>query len=394
MVAEKGYDETRVEDILLLAGVSRSAFYRHFANKHECFVATLEAINGFALPVVVDAFERTPGPWDDKLAATLGLLADMVATQPAAARLSCVEFYAGGPDAVAVIEILDRAIEDQVCHALRESPERAAMPREIVRAVVGGVRKIVHTRVLAGSTGELPELMPDLFEWMQSYHSPPEPLGRSRGVPDELVFPARVPADARERMLDAIVEIVAEKGYADMTLGEIATRSAVSLSTFYAHFEGKEAAFVEALSDLERQVFGVTAELFARAPDWPTAVAVGMRAFLAYLATHPTLARVGGIDVWTVAPAALTRRTQGMALFESLLDGGFRDFPGTNPVSREAIGATVDALLFDSLSHRSAERLYEMASTAIFLTLTPFVGADRAVALANADLVEIGQTTS
>ena len=44
MVAEKGYEATTVADLVELSGVSRSAFYRHFEDKQECFLAAAEAL--------------------------------------------------------------------------------------------------------------------------------------------------------------------------------------------------------------------------------------------------------------------------------------------------------------------------------------------------------------
>jgi Bacterial regulatory proteins, tetR family len=38
-VAERGYERTTVGDVVELSGVSRTAFYRHYANKEDCFVA-------------------------------------------------------------------------------------------------------------------------------------------------------------------------------------------------------------------------------------------------------------------------------------------------------------------------------------------------------------------
>ena len=35
-VAEKGYEATTVADLVELSGVSRSAFYKHFADKQAC----------------------------------------------------------------------------------------------------------------------------------------------------------------------------------------------------------------------------------------------------------------------------------------------------------------------------------------------------------------------
>ncbi len=393
VVADKDYDATRVEDILVMAGVSRNTFYRYFSNKRECFLATLEAINEIVEPAIVGCFEQAPGPWDRKLAVMLDSLAAMIVAQPALARVAWVEVHAGGSEALEIAERIDRKVEDVVIRALKESPERAGMPREIVSAVVGGVNKIVHTRVRQDRTAELPELMPRLYEWMVGYETPPERLRRPRRVPPELVAPMPAPPDPRERILRSVVEIVAEQGYAEMAITEIAARASVSLTTFYTHFEGKEAAFLEALADVQQRVFAATVPHFAEAEDWATAVAVSSRSFLGFLTTHPDIARFGGVGVWATSPAGLELRAQGLELFISLLDEGFRQYPDTDPVAAEAIGATVDALLFNTLHHKGPEQLYGIAPTACYITLAPFVGTERACQLANSPPLPIGQTT-
>lgn len=383
VVADKGYESTRVEDILVMAGVSRNSFYKQFANKRECFLATLEAISAFAAPSVLDTFERTEGPWDCKLASMLDALAAVIVAQPAMARVGWVEVYAAGPAAVRIIAQVDRAVEDIVCRALKDSPKRAGVPLEVVRAIVGGVRKIVYIRVRDGRTDELPELMPQLFAWMQDYHTPPEPLRRPRRAPPELTAPVAEPRDARDRIVRAVAELVAERSYSETAITEIASRAAVSLTTFYACFEGKEAAFMAALADAQQRAFEFTAMHFAAAPDWPHGIAAAVRAFLGFLATDPAMAQLGGVGVWASSPAALELRDQGGSLFGSLLEDGFRLYPETTRLAAEAVGATLDALLFMSLSHKDAERCYEVGPVAIFIALVPFMGAELACELAN-----------
>jgi AcrR family transcriptional regulator len=384
VVADKGYEATRVEDILVIAGISRNAFYRHFSNKRDCFLATLEALEALSKPAVVDVVAQTPGTWDHKLSSMLDALAAVIVAQPAMARVGWVEVYAAGPEAIAVVERIDRSVEDVVCRALRSSPGRVGMPREVVRATVGGVRKIVHTRVHEERIDELPALMPQLFEWMQDYQTPPERLARPRRVPPELVAPDPEPRGARDRIFAAVTDIVAEKGYPDMAITEIAARAGVSLTTFYRLFDGKEQAFLATLEHAQQQLLDATLPHFTAAPDWPSAIAAAGRAFLAFLATHPATAHAGGVGAWATGSAGYELRARGMALFSALLDEGFRQYPDTTPIAAEAIGASVDALLFTWLRHKSAERLYELAPTMAFITLAPFVGSKRACELANA----------
>lgn len=393
VVAERGYEATRVGDILAVAGVSRNAFYRHFSNKRDCFIATLEGITDFAGPSIIDVFEETPGSWDRKLQAMLDALAVVIVANPAVARVAWVEVYAAGAEAVDAVERLDRSVEDIVCRALKDSPERAEMPREIVRAVVGGVRKIVHSRVHEERIDELPDLMPELFSWMQSYETPPERLRRPRRPPPDVVAPPYEPRDARERIILAVTGLVAESGYPGVSINDIAARASVSLTTFYTHFDGKEAALVATLADSQQRLFAATAAHFAAAPDWPRAISASGRAFIGFLATDSAQAHFGGVEVWGAGPAGLDTRAQGLALFIALLEEGYRQYPDTDPVAAEAIGATVSALLFSSLRQKRAERLYEIAPTAIFITLAPFVGSELACELANGVPLTIGQTT-
>lgn len=385
VVADKGYEATRVEDILQTAGVSRNAFYKQFSSKLDCFVATLREIARLAEPILADAIRRSPDTWEDRLKAMLDALAANVVAQPAMARVAWVEYYAAGPEAIEIVEGLDSSIERVVRRELRRSPAHAGMPRDLVRAIVGGLRKLVQTRVHENRVDELPELMPWLFDWMRGYDKPPVRLRRPRRVPPELVPVRAEPRDARERILAAVTEIVTEKGYQEMAITEIAARAGVSLTTFYQHFEGKEAAFLTSLDVAQREVFQRTVSYFSTAPDWPTAVSIGGRAFAAFIATHPAVAKMGNVEVWSTTPAGFELRERGMTLFRALLDEGLRQYPTGNPITAEAVGASIDALLFSWLRHEGSERLYELLPTTLFLALTPFVGAERACQIANGD---------
>ena len=57
-VAEKGYEATTVADLVELSGVSRSAFYRHFEDKQECFLTAAEALIEPTLEIMVQRRAR------------------------------------------------------------------------------------------------------------------------------------------------------------------------------------------------------------------------------------------------------------------------------------------------------------------------------------------------
>ena len=127
------------------------------------------------------------------------------------------------------------------------------MPAELVEAIVGGLRKVIYTRLRRGTEGELLGLTEQLAEWSFGYEPPPRPLrrrggGTGPGAQGEL-FRSDDPA---QRMIAAATETIAERGYPATTVRGISGRASASFSTFYEHFDGKEDVFVAALEPARR----------------------------------------------------------------------------------------------------------------------------------------------
>jgi AcrR family transcriptional regulator len=382
-VDANGYEGTRVADVVKLSGVSRSAFYKHFDDKLDCFLATLDETAALAYRHLARAYDETLH-WEERLRGVADAFLDLLLEQPAAARLCLVEVYAAGPQAV---QRLDGAIftaESALLSAFNQSPERKGMPRDIVRAVVGGVLKTVQTRLRRGEEAELIHELPQLIDWALSYHTPPARLRRPRRKPDRGPAPHPDPKVPRERLVTAITDTIAERGYPDATIIEIADRASASLSTFYANFENKEEALIAAL-DRERTLsLGVFRAAYEGAPDWPLATRAGIDALFGFLAAEPAGASVAVVDVFTGGPEALEAGDQTIRAFQVFLEPGPELAPHLPPIVPEAVGNAVYALIYGQIREDRLERLRELTPTATFVQLAPFVGTAAAVAAANA----------
>lgn len=392
-IAEHGYEQTRVADVLEASGVSRNTFYKHFDNKHACFVATVEAILSLAMERVAAAYKRE-GPWTEQLGGAFESMVEMIVSQPAAARLCFVEIYAAGPEAIDVVDRLAGDLEEMVVLAFHCSPERAGMPRELIRAGVGGLRKIARTRLRLGTECELVDLAPGLLEWALGYSPPPQELRkpcRPLELPPEVL--ERDLDDPRERVLVGLERAVAENGYPATTLADVARHGAISLTTFYAHFDSKEQAMLAGLERSSQHALAATLPAYRAAEDWPHAVAAAFEALFSFMAEEPAMASLGGVNAYAGGPPVLERRDQVNDAAQAFLQRGYREHPGTNPAASEAISASIDALLFDGLRRIGAERMYELAPEATYLTLVPFVGAETACAVANVSSAEAGAST-
>jgi AcrR family transcriptional regulator len=381
-VAEHGYAATRVADIVEIAGVSRNAFYRYFDNKPDCFLTTLDELAGLAEAQLSEAYRDESRSWRERMRTILAGLIELILEQPSAARVWLVEVYAAGPLAVDRLERVADRLERLAGSAIGEAPDRTQLPVEGIRALVGGLRQIIHTRLRHGREGELPALLPDLLDWVLSYSSLPAPLRKPRRPP-ALPEPTPDPDEPRRQILAAVTELVAEGGYQTVTITEISQRAAISLSTFYDRFDSKQAAFLAAIDDGERQLLEATLPAYRLAPDWQRATRDVIHAFFAFNATHPALARLGGMRIFSAGPAGFDRHENATSRFGAVLSAGYREHPGTSPIVAEAVSGSVAALLYQQLRRRGPERLYEAAGIASFIALAPFVGADEACALAN-----------
>jgi AcrR family transcriptional regulator len=380
-VAEKGYEGTTIADLVNASGVSRSDFYEHFAGKKECFLAMLEAMVEPALGTINRVHARGG---EQRTKEVFELVTALVASQPAAARVCFVELYAAGPEAEAVVDQAFDVFEMMALQGARETSRRKGVPAGMITAIVGGLRKIVHTRLYRGEDQALLAMTEQLWEWANTYESPPEPLRSPHRPPDEARhFGGYTPV---ERIIGAVAEVIAEKGYQAMSSGDVAERASISLSTFYAHFADKEDAVVAARERSEAQLMASLGPAVRRAPDWKLGVRVGFEALLAYFAAEPAFARLTMVSVYAAGPRALVQRDRMIgSLVERLAGAAYAEFPEAPAIAAEAIGEGIYALISDQVRRDGPGNLADLAALATYLTLTPFIGAEQATVIANGD---------
>jgi AcrR family transcriptional regulator len=380
-VAERGYEATTVADLANLSGVSRSAFYRHFGDKQECFLAVIEALTGPALETIEAGLEP-PGDMERAKQAFETLIRQIVA-QPAASKMCFVEVYAAGPAAVALVDRTSDAFEALLKRMFDQMPGHEEMPSEVVRALIGGVQKVIHKRLYRGQEQELLDLAPQLWDWLLSYPPPPGPLKarlRSRKVPS---FEERQAISSPpERILRALAAVVSEKGYHKTTVADVVERAKTSGRTFYEHFDNKEDAMVAALDSGSAQMLAEALPAFRRAHDWQHAVQATQEAMFAFGAQEPEYARLGAVEIFGAGIRALDQREKVTEGMEGLLSAGYELKPDVPPITAEAIGGALYALFYDHVKRKGAERLAEVVPPVVYVTLTPFLGVEKAYSLA------------
>jgi AcrR family transcriptional regulator len=382
-VAERGYEATRVADLVEISGVSSRSFYDLFPDKRACFLAAMEAVIEMAVAYAASSVTK-PGSWEERARRGFDEFATMIVAQPAAARMCLIDAYVAGPE---VLEPLERAIggfEWLTRETAGQSPERAGMPAEMIAAHIGAMQEIARTRIRRGTHAELPDLMDQLWDLTKSYLPPPEPLRLT--VRSSSPQPERLDAhDQAERVLRAFATVVAEQGYANTTIDQVVKRASMSATTFYAHFDGKEDALMAAIDSGAAQLVAATVPAYHRAAKWQDGIRAAYGAMFSYLASWPAFARLLAVEVYAAGPDAVERRVQGFKPLEALGTGFMESAPDTPPIALEAIAGSVYALAYRQIRDKGPQSLPSLAPICTYITLAPFVGAEEACRAANGD---------
>lgn len=154
-----------------------------------------------------------------------------------------------------------------------------------------------------------------------------------------------VAASQRGRLLDAVTQSVAEKGYASTTVADIVNLAGVSRTTFYQHFKGKPDCFLAAYqSGFDEAI----AQLYSAAvahENWIERLRAGNASLLATLAHAPDFARAFFVEVLAAGPEALARRDAIMHQFAEVIAGNFTRARADRPDLAELPQAALDTLV-------------------------------------------------
>jgi len=383
-VTERGYSATTVADLVAMSGVSRTAFYEHFENKEACFVAAVKEI-------LQGTSEAVAARYDGQ-GTGLAAFIKQIVVQPAAARMCFVESFSAGPAAVTLIDQTMAIFEGLYQETFDTRANGTKMPPELVHAIVGGLRMVIHTRLRRGREQELSSLAKQLGQWSLGYEPPPEPLRRRGNAGSNYKGGLFRSGNPPERIVAAATETIADRGYAAATIAEIVERASASLSTFYQYFDDKEDVFVAALDAGQAQMLAVALPAYRRTKEWSGAIRVALEAALDFLAANPGFARLALVEILSGTTRALERRDRLIESLYVFLKPGYKRNPEVPPIAAEAIGGIIYELVYSRVRDDGIDSLPQAAPLLTYAVLAPFLGAKEACAVANGDRASRGRT--
>jgi AcrR family transcriptional regulator len=170
VVAEKGYAMATVADIVERANVSRTTFYKHFADKEACFLAAFD----FGVDVVIGQMQAAwealgrDGDWRAHVRSDLKTFLETLAEEPAFALALHVEVLAAGPAALdrraGIFELFTERTRRINELARAQEPQLPELPEMVFKLHTGGTDELIRQHLRTRGPKRLPELVDPLVD--------------------------------------------------------------------------------------------------------------------------------------------------------------------------------------------------------------------------------------
>src|SRR3954447_22046146 len=144
---------------------------------------------------------------------------------------------------------------------------------------------------------------------------PTRPLPRGR----HNLSPEVVRASQRERLLEAMLALVAEQGYEATTVPQVVARAKVSRNAFYDVFADKTDCFLALCDDFATEVLDEITN--PTEDDWLAALRNGTRRYLRWWQERPAFTRTYFVELPSAGARAVAQRDRQYARFVAMFDG-------------------------------------------------------------------------
>lgn len=186
----------------------------------------------------------------------------------------------------------------------------------------------------------------------------------------------------RKRILDTLVEIGAERGYAETTIVTIVERAGLDRSAFDRHFRSKYDCFLSAWQEINESCMREMLEAYNSREGWPDRLRAVASRIVEGLLADPRRASFA-IEVLAAGDAARARRDMTMRVVASLIDAGRNEMEDPEAVSHttaEALAGAAYGQIYSCVVRGYPEELPKLVPQLMSAAVMPYLGINAALA--------------
>jgi len=186
----------------------------------------------------------------------------------------------------------------------------------------------------------------------------------------------------RERILEALIEIAAERGYSETTVEMILERADLDRAAFARHFRGKYDCFLAAWQQINESCMEAMLAAYNSYEEWPDRLRAVACEVVENLRSDPSRASFA-VEVLAAGDAARARRDMTMRVIASLIDAGRNEMDDPEAVphtTAEALAGSAYGQIYAKVVRGQADELPTLVPQLMSAAVMPYLGMDAGLA--------------
>jgi AcrR family transcriptional regulator len=192
----------------------------------------------------------------------------------------------------------------------------------------------------------------------------------------------RAASPERARIVEALIEIAAERGYAETSVEMIVKRAGLDRPAFDRHFRGKYDCFLSVWQEMNERCMEEILGAYNSHEDWPDRLRAVAYEIAGNLGSDRSRACFA-VEVLAAGDAARARRDMTMRVIASLIDAGRNEMEDPESVphtTAEALAGSAYGQVYAKVVRGQAEELQQLVPQLVSAAVMPYLGIDAALA--------------
>ena len=189
-------------------------------------------------------------------------------------------------------------------------------------------------------------------------------------------------AAQRDRLCEAMFELVLELGYEAVTVQGVCDRVGLDTAAFECHFADKGDCCLQIYTTNNERFGEQVYNAYAEHEQWRDSLRAAAYAAARFLAEHPREVRFNVIAILAAGPMAQTERDIYLQALVGLVDAGRSELDDPDSISRSVaegvVGSIVERMLRDVNRRGDAEDAEAVVPELMYIAVRPYMGHENA----------------
>ena len=183
--------------------------------------------------------------------------------------------------------------------------------------------------------------------------------------------------EARERILEAMLELVTTRRYENTEIAQILDLAGVSRADFDDLFASKEACAMAVFDRFLADYIATVQAAYDGEAQWPDSLRSAAYAVADWMVANPREVRFGTVEMLWAGDLAQARREEGFQTFVRMVDAGRARaaHPAAAPkYTAEGVIGSIAVMLTKELQHSGELNPHKFIPEMMYLAVLPFMG--------------------